>query len=128
LGLSGASARNKDGMCVLHGSFDVWLTEKNSLLITDLGFPSDDPKKCLALGVNEALAREIAKKEALQLKTSILTSERRCSNCQRSYWVSEHDRSPGLFEIGAGNLCRDCINRKSVEVEERHGVQRYWCG
>jgi hypothetical protein len=128
LGLSGASARNKDGACELHGNFDVWLTEKNELLITDLGFPSEEPKQCLALGVNETLAREIAANKAHQLQTSMLTSERRCSKCQRSYWVSEHSRSTGLLEIGAGYFCPDCIDKESASVEGKVGVQRYWCG
>ena len=126
LGLGGASARNNDGACELHGNFDVWLTEKDELLITDLGFPSEEPKQCLALGVNETLAREIAANKAHQLQTSILTSERKCSNCQSSYWVSEHGRSPGLSEIGIGHFCPDCIGKKNLE--EKPGVQRYWCG
>jgi hypothetical protein len=128
LGPSGASARNKDAICDLHGNFDVWLTEADDLLITDLGFPSEEPKQCLALGVNEALAREVAAKKAHELGTSIHTSEHRCSRCQKSYWVSEHTRSSGLLETSSTYFCPDCIRNKSISVESKLGVQQYWCG
>lgn len=125
LGLDGAYARNKDGECRLHGNFDVWLMETNDLLITDLGFPSEEPKQCLALGVTETLAREIARKKAYQLKTWILTSERRCSSCGKGYWVSAHNRSSRLPEAGGRYLCPNCIGKKNVD---KLGVQPCWCG
>jgi len=129
LGLNGASAKNRDGGCELHGKFDVWLTHKNDLLITDTGFPSDEPKQCFALGVHLTLARQIAANKMRQLRTSVITTERRCFKCQERYWVSEHRRPAGLLEIGIGYLCPDCIGEsKSVDVEQRLGVLQYWCG
>lgn len=129
LGPNSASAKNRDGGCELHGTFDVWLTHKNDLLITDMGFPSEEPKQCFALGVHLTLARKIAASKMRQLRTSVITSEHRCFKCHERYWVSEHRRLTGLLEIGIGYLCPDCIGEsKSVDVEERLGVLRYWCG
>ena len=129
LGLNGALAKNHDGECELQGMFDVWLTHKNDILLTDMGFPSEEPKQCLAFGVQLTLAKKIAENKIRQLRTSIITSEHRCFKCQKRYWVSEHRRPAGLLEIGIGYLCPDCIGEsKSVDVEERLGVLRYWCG
>jgi len=129
LGLNGALAKNHDGVCELHGRFDVWLTHKNDILITDMGFPSEEPKQCLALGVHLTLAKKIAENKMRKLRTSVITSERRCFKCQKRYWLSEHRRPAGLLEVGIGYLCPDCIGEnQSVDVEERLGVLRYWCG
>jgi len=127
LGLRGASAENRDGDCKLHGMFDVWVTQENQLLITDMGFPSEEPKQCLALGVDEKLARKIASNKVSELRTSILTTERICSICEKHYWISEHPPQSGLLEIGKGYLCPHCA-RESKSVKERLGVLRYWCG
>lgn len=129
LGLSGASARNYDGECELHGKFDVWVTQENDLLVTDLGFPSEEPKQCLALGVNESLARRIAVGKAKQFGRSVLTSERRCVKCGRRYWVIDHKPASGLLRVGQGYFCPSCIPENSVEALEKElGVLRYWCG
>lgn len=129
LGLQGASAKNHDGGCELHGKFDVWLNQQNGLLITDLGFPSEEPKQCLALGINENLARKIAEDRARQLGSSVVTTERRCFKCEKNYWISEHADLSGFQEIGRGCLCPRCINAKGDQgLEEKLGVLRYWCG
>jgi hypothetical protein len=123
LGMNGASAKNRDAVCVLHGEFDVWLTEKNQLLVTDLGFPSEEPKQCLALGVNEALARKIASEKANELMSSILTTERTCLKCGRQYWISGHK----LTASGKSRLCPNCIS-DTKSLAERQNVLGYWCG
>lgn len=125
----GATVRNSDGECELHGRFDVWLTEHNDLLITDMGFPSDEPKQCLALGVNESLARSIAMDKSKKLVTRVVTSERRCIRCGAFYWISQHKVSSGLAETGHSNFCPECIDRVTDQERERRlGAQRYWCG
>jgi hypothetical protein len=110
LGSLGMYAKNQDGECELHGGFDVWLTERNELLITDLGFPSEEPKQCLALGVNETLARKITVGRAQKLRTSILTTQRTCFKCGKQYWSSEHTTEEGLREVGKSKFCPHCIS------------------
>jgi hypothetical protein len=129
LGERGAAAKNSEGECEFHGEFDVWLTEQNDLLITDMGLPSDEPKRCLALGVRENVARTIAMNESRKLGTKIMTSKRRCIRCGTVYWISHHNRSSGLLETGLNNFCPECINRLTDQERERRlGAQRYWCG
>lgn len=129
LGVRGVSARNQDGECELHGRFDVWVTETNELFITDMGFPSEEPKQCLALAVNETLARKIAEEVAKRLQTSVKTTERRCMMCQNLYWTSGHEPAPGLCDVGQGYLCPSCILENSnVEAKKQLGVLQYWCG
>ncbi len=129
LGLNGGSANNHDGKCELHGGFDVWVTQDNNLLVTDMGFPSDEPKQCLALGVNEALARRLASDRAQRFGTSVIMSQRRCIKCAKQYWITEHQKSSGLLEIGHANFCPTCLGGKiDEEMEKRLGSQRYWCG
>ena len=99
------------------------------MLITDMGFPSEEPKQCLALGVNENLARRIAAERAQKFGTSVLTSQRKCFKCGRRYWVSEHNHASGLQEIGQGYLCPDCMQKDTrKDFEKELGALRYWCG
>lgn len=129
LGERGAIAKNSDGECEFHGKFDVWLTNANDVFITDMGFPSDEPKQCLALGVNENLARNIAAEKSKKFATKVMTSERRCVRCGTPYWVSQHQRPPGLHETGHNHFCPGCIDSVTeLEKEIRLGAQRYWCG
>ncbi|MGA3110309.1 MAG: hypothetical protein ABSD99_12805 [Candidatus Bathyarchaeia archaeon] len=129
LGERGATAKNSDGECEFHGKFDVWLTDRNDVFITDMGFPSDEPKQCLALGVKESLARTIATEKSEKFATTVMTSERGCIRCEALYWVSQHERSLGLHETGHNHFCPQCIGRVTDEEKERRlGAQRYWCG
>jgi DNA-directed RNA polymerase subunit RPC12/RpoP len=127
LGLGGALAENRKGECEFHGNFDVWVTQKNQLLITDMGFPSEEPKQCLALGINENLARKIALDKVDKLGTCTLTTERRCLKCGKQFWITQHTSKPGLLETGKGYFCPDCFGEDESK-EERLGVLRYWCG
>ena len=63
LGATGASVKNETLECELHGKYDVWVLQDDKLLVTDLGFPSEEPKQCLALGINQRLAARIAGRE-----------------------------------------------------------------
>ena len=128
LGARGATARNVHGECEFHGKFDVWLTQQNNLLLSDIGAPAEEPKQCFALGVNERLAREVAGEKAKQLGTHVLTSQRTCIRCGTNYWMTEHGDSVGLLEIGHAHLCPNCETIRSDGDVERLGTQRYWCG
>lgn len=129
LGLGGSYAKNYDATCELHGRFDVWVTQNDELLISDMGFPSAEPKQCLALGVNLGLARRVAREKSQQLGTKVITTQRRCFQCASFFWFSEHRASSGLVEIGQGYLCPRCMRERIDEtVKKKLGVMRYWCG
>jgi hypothetical protein len=129
LGVRGRSASNYGDECLLHGKFDVWVTQNDNLLISDIGAPSDEPKQCLALGINITLAEEIAHRRSAQLGTSVLTTERRCLGCSRSFWMTEHGGRSGLAENGHSHLCPYCVGKAAHErVLEKLGSLRYWCG
>jgi len=129
LGADGATAKNADEECELHGNFDVWLTQHDDLLITDMGFPSEEPKQCLALGVNESVAQRIALEKSRQLRSLLTTTKRRCIRCGFLYWISQHARPSGLGEMGHAYFCPTCIGWVvDQEMERRLGAQRYWCG
>lgn len=128
LGQAGSSARNGDERCELHGQFDVWLNQDNTVLISDMGFPSDEPKQCLALGINRTLAEQIAEKKACELRTKIETTEHACIRCGKPFWTSRHDQTSGLAKTGQSYLCPDCIDKKNEGAERRLGDLQYWCG
>lgn len=129
LGLRGSSVSNYDGECPLHGEFDVWVTQDDDLLISDIGSPSDEPKQCLALGISRTLAEEIAHNRSVQLGTEVLTTQRRCLACGRLFWMTEHKWSSGLAERGHGHLCPSCVGKGVDElVVKELGSLRYWCG
>ena len=129
LGEKGTSARNEDNDCPLHGRFDVWVMQDNRILITDLGFPSDEPKQCMALGISEELSKKIALERSRQLGTTVLTTERKCIGCGQPYWYSKHQTKAGQAEIGKGNFCLDCIaHQNEVLLTGKLGDLRYWCG
>jgi hypothetical protein len=128
LGQNGASAPNDSGKCSLHGKFDVWVTHDDRLLISDLGFPSEEPKQSLALGITEDLAAEIARKRSRELGTRIVTTERMCLGCSKGYWYSGHENSKGV-EIGRGYLCPDCLRNETEQgFATKLGSLGYWCG
>jgi hypothetical protein len=129
LGSKGRAARNSDGVCELHGRYDVWLTQHDDLLVSDMGFPSAEPKQCLALGVNRTLAMQISDKKSRELGTGLLTTQRRCLRCARTYWMSEHSEPEGLIVTGQSYLCPLCVRERASELlASRLDMQRYWCG
>lgn len=129
LGEKGALARNDALECELHGRFDVWVMQDDKLLVTDLGFPSDEPKQCLALGINQRLATQIAEEKSQQLRSAVLTTQRKCLRCGTQFWMSEHDGSFGAPETGKGYFCPTCIRKETEDsVARKLGVLGYWCG
>lgn len=129
LGFRGSSARNSDRECELHGKFDVWVMQDNNLLISDMGFPSAEPRQSLALGVDQDLAKSVAKDKSRQLRTNVITSQRRCFQCAKLFWISEHYDSSNLASIERGYLCPLCIRHKiSNFTAKKLGLLSYWCG
>jgi hypothetical protein len=128
-GVKGASVRNDTLACELHGKFDVWIMQDDRLLVSDLGIPSDEPKQCLALGINRKLATQIANEKSKRFGTSIVTTQRKCLCCGLLYWMSEHDSCAGNAETGRGYFCPSCIDRQTEgSVTEKLGILGYWCG
>jgi hypothetical protein len=128
LAQAGSSARNEDGCCELHGQFDVWVNQDNAVLISDMGFPSDEPKQCLALGINRTLAEQVAEKKACELGTRIETTKHICIRCGRQFWTSRHDLTSGFAETGQSHLCPNCIHEKNEGIRRKLGDLQYWCG
>jgi len=129
LGTKGALAKNDDGACELHGKFDVWVMQDDRLLVSDLGFPSDEPKQCLALGINRNLATHIANEKSKRFGTTVISTQRKCLSCGGSYWMSEHDSSAGNVERGRGYFCPACIGQQTEQsLAKRLGILGYWCG
>jgi hypothetical protein len=128
LGVRGAVAKNEDRECGLHGDFDVWEIGR-SLLVTDLGFPPDEPVQCLALGVNETVAMNVALEKSERMGMVLTTSQRTCIQCGAFYWMSQHVRVSGMIRNGYTNFCPKCFDHAdSLGIERRLAEQRYWCG
>jgi hypothetical protein len=129
LGSRGALAKNDALECDLQGKFDVWVMQDDRLLVTDLGFPSDEPKQCLALGINEKLATQIARGKARQLECVVLTTQRKCLRCDTKFWISEHVGFSYAAQTAKAYLCPKCIRQETEEsVARKLGDLRYWCG
>jgi hypothetical protein len=129
LGESGSSVSNYDRKCPLHGAFDVWITQQDELLISDIGSPSDEPKQNLALGINRTLAETIAYHRSAQTGTKVLTTQRKCLACGGTFWISEHENSRGLTKNGCSHLCPTCIGKDvGALLQEKLGSLGYWCG
>jgi DNA-directed RNA polymerase subunit RPC12/RpoP len=128
LGARGALAKNDSLECELHGRFDVWVMQNDQLLVTDLGFPSEEPKLCLAVGINRELAFRIAEMRCRQLGTSILTTQRKCLRCGMQFWISEHEGSSAP-QTGKGYFCPACMAKETEEsIAGKMGILSYWCG
>lgn len=127
LGQRGKTAKNAERECELHGNFDVWIMEDGRVFVTDLGFPSEEPKQCLALAINGEVALRLAREKSKQTRSPLQTSQRRCFSCGRSFWVSEHDDTVG--GTGKSYFCPTCITGENEEsMAKKLGIQQYWCG
>lgn len=128
LGVKGASARNQDGECPIHGQFDLWVMQNDDLLISDIGSPSEEPKQSVALGISQPLAETIARGRSAKTGVRVLTTQRRCLVCANSFWMSQHGRGVMALE-GVGNLCPACAAKGSRALlpGQLEGL-RHWCG
>jgi ribosomal protein S27AE len=129
LGSRGAFAKNDAHECDLQGGFDVWVMQDDRFLVTDLGFPSDEPKQCLALGINEKLAVQIAGEKAGQLGRTIQTTKRKCLRCGNEFWMSKHEGFSYAARSAKAYFCPTCIRQETEEsVARKLGDLGYWCG
>lgn len=129
LGEQGASAKNEDSECSLHGRFDVWVMQDDKLLISDLGLPSEEPKQCLALGINQESAKQVVEEKSKQPGTMVVTTERKCFGCGRVFWFSEHETSKAQTGTGRGYFCPDCLGHETEKsIATEFGNLAYWCG
>jgi hypothetical protein len=129
LGVGGRSANNKDSGCPLHGQFDVWILQNDDLLVSDIGFPSEEPKQCLALGITKALADQIARRKSIQVGTRVLTTQRTCLVCTKPFWMIEHATYSVMAQEGRSKLCPDCVEKRvDIPIQNMLESLRHWCG
>lgn len=103
--------------------------QDDRLLVSDLGFPSEEPKQCLALGINEQLARQIVGVSLRQIGITFLTTERKCLGCEKKFWYSGHELSTKQAQIGRGYICPNCISHETEDdLARKLGNLGYWCG
>ena len=112
--------------CALHGAFDVWVTCDDKILISDIGSPSPEPKRSVALGVRKRVADEAAEHAAKETSSDIVTTQQRCRECGRLYWISEHERST-VTKLGRRHFCPVCINKVHSRAAG-FDLPEYWCG
>jgi ribosomal protein L33 len=111
--------------CAIRGDFDVWITCDDKVLISDIGPPSPEPKRSVALGVGKRVADEIAMLTALKTSGEIMTTQQRCRQCGRLYWITEHESS--VTRLGWRRFCPRCIGSTDRSVG-KFDVPDYWCG
>ena len=111
-------------LCDLQGSFDVWITQDDNILLSDMGPPSPEPKRSVALGVEKELAIRIAQKTAGKMLCKIFTSQQICHQCGRSYWISQHELE-GSPRLGRRHFCPKCI---PTTDEKTAKILNFWCG
>ena len=116
-----------DQLCHLQGCFDVWVTQDDNVLLSDIGAPSPEPKRSLALGVEKSLAVRIAQAAAGEMDCRMLTSQQTCHQCGRSYWISEHE-SEGTPRLGRRHFCPSCLRIVDQEASMTRAGLNYWCG
>jgi hypothetical protein len=78
--------KNERNECVRHGPFDVWRTQDDSILMSDLGAPYDSVKDCYALGASIEEATKIARALSENSRGKIITTERVCRRCGARFW------------------------------------------
>jgi len=113
--------------CALQGNFDVWITSDDKILISDIGSPSPEPKRSVALGVGKGVADEIAMLAAWKSSGEIITTQQRCRQCGDSYWITEHESS-SFARIGRRYFCPKCIARIDRSRVGEVDAPDYWCG
>jgi ribosomal protein S27AE len=106
--------------CELQGGFDVWVTQDDEILLSDIGPPSPEPKRSIALGVQKQLANVIAQRAACTIGSPVITTQKECRECGKKYWLSDHESSREERRIGRRYFCPNCIGTVSSPS--------YWCG
>jgi len=111
--------------CELNGNFDVWVTIDDDVLISDIGSPSPEPKRSVALSVNQNVALAIAEVTVRTISGKIITSQQKCRKCGSGYWITEHEYTKS--RVGRRFFCPDCI--RGIEGKgSDFDFFDYWCG
>jgi len=140
LGTRGSEARNEERACPRQGSFDVWRTKEDLILISDLEGPYEGVKDCYGLGISVEEAAKVAQRQAQSAHTRIVTTQRKCAKCGERFWPRGKfaERSPP--GRAAGYFCASCLGTASQaeldqywkEVgsasEDSHVDLSEWCG
>ena len=113
--------------CGIRGNFDVWITCDDKILISDIGSPSPEPKRSVALGVERRVADEIATVTARKNSGEIVTTEQRCRHCGKTYWITEHESST-ITRLGRRCFCPKCIEKIDRCGVGEFDIPDYWCG
>jgi len=113
--------------CTIRGNFDVWITRDDKVLISDIGPPSPEPKRSVALGVGKEVADEIAVLMARKNSEEIITAQQRCRQCGGRFWITDHDSST-VTRMGRRYFCPKCIERYGKDNFVEFDVPEYWCG
>jgi len=113
--------------CAIHGAFDVWITSDDKVLISDIGPPSPEPKRSVALGVRKSVADRVAMLAARESSGGIITTEQKCRRCGSQYWISEHERLT-VARLGRRHFCPDCIGKVQSSRSVEFDLPDYWCG
>ncbi len=139
LGLHGSEARNEHGECIRHGPFEVWRTQEDLILVSDLGGPLGGVKDCHALGVSLEEARRTAQAISRNTGAKVVTTERTCNKCGGRYWPRAESAKCGTPNRLAGYFCPSCAqltdettpddHPKEVEAQEMGHINlSSWCG
>jgi hypothetical protein len=112
--------------CAIRGNFDVWVTCDDKILISDIGSPSPEPKRSVALGVGKRVAEEIALVTARNNSGEIVTTQQRCRQCREMYWITEHESS--LTRLGRRHFCPRCMEKIDGSSVGEFDLPNYWCG
>lgn len=113
--------------CAIRGNFDVWVTCDDKVLISDIGSPSPEPKCSVALGVGRRVADEIAVLTARKKSGEIITTQQRCRQCGKPYWLTEHESST-VTRLGRRCFCPECIEKFDRSSVGKFDIPDYWCG
>jgi len=140
LGLHGSEARNEHRECVRHGPFDVWRTQEDSILVSDLGGPLGGVKDCYALGVSLEEARKTAQTISRNTGAKIVTTERTCGKCGAGFWPRADSVKCDTLSRLTGYFCSSCarfsdeaeLDERLREVDEAQDMGHIdlsaWCG
>jgi len=132
--------KNERNECMRHGPFDVWRTQEDSVLISDLGVPYDGVKDCHALGVSLEEVTKIVRALSQNSQVRIITTERACKKCGARFWPRANRLGSDVRGPVRDHFCDSCARLRSGselmkywrEIGRAHGAEcvdlSEWCG
>ena len=116
-------SHQSNAKCALEGVFDIWIIQDGGILLSDIGPPSPEPKRSVALGVTRRVAGLVALSIARTTGSRIVTTQNECRQCESYYWITDHDEN-NTRRIGRRYLCPGCVG----SLEKVVSAPGYWCG